>query len=91
MPESIEGDTSKLFGNELSNSEESGMFVTVIEGKVTVSQATTGKGSLSLSAGESGFANASSGDVVLLSSTPDSVNYDPFLKAVNFDSFSCGL
>lgn len=91
LPESLEGDTSTLFGTELTNSEESGMFVTVIEGKVTVSQATTGKGSLSLSAGESGFANASSGDVVLLSSTPDSVNYDPFLKAVNFDSFSCGL
>ena len=91
LPESLDGDTTKAFGGELSNPDDKGMFVTVIEGKVSVSQATTGKGSLSLSAGESGFANASSGDVVLLSSTPDSVNYDPFLKAVNFDSFSCGL
>ncbi len=91
LPESLDGDTTKAFGGELSNPDDKGMFVTVIEGKVTVSQASTGSGSLNLSAGESGFAGASGGDVVLLSSTPDSVNYDPFLKAVNFDSFSCGL
>ena len=91
LPSSLEGDTEKVFGVDPNSVSESGMFVTVIEGKVVLQQGRSA--SLSLSAGESGFAGASgsSDALIMLNGTPDGNNYDNFLRSVRFDAFSCGL
>lgn len=91
LPEALDSNTEKAFGIDEGQVGKEGMFVTVIEGKVSVQQQGL---NLNLEQGESGFASSSGGSpegVFLLNSTPNSTNYDPFLKSVKFDSFSCGL
>ena len=88
LPDSLSSDTGKHFGTSGQELGNRGIYVSVIEGKVVVQQ---GSQNLSLMPGESGFANANGKDLQLLSTPPSGVNYDPFLKNVKFDAFSCGL
>jgi len=88
LPDSLSSDTGKHFGTSGQELGNRGIYVSVIEGKVVVQQ---GNQNLSLMPGESGFANANGKDLQLLSTPPSGVNYDPFLKNVKFDAFSCGL
>lgn len=87
LPDTLTSDTQKQFGSngQLANK---GLYVSVIEGKVVVQQ---GGQNLNLMAGESGFANANGKDLELFSTAPAGMNYDPFLKNVKFDAFSCTL
>jgi len=88
LPESLSSDTGKHFGSSGQELGNRGIYVSVIEGKVVVQQ---GNQNLSLVPGESGFANANGKSLQLLSTAPSGINYDPFLKNVKFDAFSCGL
>lgn len=88
LPSNLTDDVGAQFGNDAQNKVDPGMYVSVIEGKVEVKQ---GSGKLNLLPGESGFANASGATPQRLLTAPSNVNYDPFLKGVKFNAFSCGL
>lgn len=88
LPDTLKSDTVKEFGAPTTDMSNKGIYVSVIEGKVILQQ---GVSNLSLSQGQSGYANASGNQVQLLGSTPSGLNYDPFLQNVKFNAFSCGL
>lgn len=74
-PDGIEADPARLFGAESLNPDANGLYTYVRDGHIVVQQ---GGGSLDLTAGEAGFADAQGRSPVRLSAVPEFIADDPY-------------
>jgi hypothetical protein len=87
QPEDIPADMPQLFGQDGSGYREPGLYVSVKEGKVELTQA-SGE-SMLLQKGEAGYAGVRGESLVRLGSDPEFVREDAYLREMNVDPATC--
>ena len=83
-PDQVPVDMDKLFGSDAPTADP-GLYVTVLDGRVILSQ---GAESQELNKGETGY-SVNGGAVQRLSSPPPFLQQDPYLRSMKFDPLSC--